>query len=157
MATLDDNQNATPAIARLVSADGPRDFDFIFPRNPSKIGRPRHAKYSEVPLARHDDAPTASGVLSEWSGNAPGTISLDFALHRVGKDLDVEADIDKFHAMLDKDPRTGEPPDLLFIYGPRFYRVRLESFEPDEKLYSEAGRLQYAMIRMNLRVLKRGG
>lgn len=155
---------ASPAQSKLQIADSPRgdDRDFLFPLNPT-VDRDHAAQYADVPIALDDAGPTSLARASEWIRNRPQMIHLEFPLYDSGMGMtingvvevdDVEADIRKLEVLMEKDARTGEPPDLLFVHGPRTDLVRLDSINfKDKNRYSTDLRTRWQDVRIALRVI----
>lgn len=143
--------------ARLIAADFESDLELQFDLNPRSIERAYTSRYADVPLARHDGNPNELGQLSEWSGNGADKLTIDFALYRTDNDKDVEAELTKIDRMRRKDRRTGEPPDMIFVFGQVSDAVRVEAVNLSEKLWSEDGRRQHVDVRMTMRIVRAGG
>lgn len=140
---------------RLIVADGPSSNDFDFPINPETVGRDRSANYADVPLALDDISPQSGTVPFQWVRNNAEQIHVEFALYTHEDGGTVEGDLKKLDKLMEKDPRTGEPPDLLFIHGARRDRVRLVmKSEKDMKKYNAAGGRQWVGVSLTLKVLR---
>ena len=143
-----------PPRSRLVAWAGPGPNDFEFPINPETVDYDRSASYVDVPIALDDIAPGSKTTSSQWNRNTPEVIHVHFVLYTHGKD-DVEADLAKLDRLMEKDPRTGEPSDLLFKHGKLRHRVRIQSKSvKDQKKYSPEGGRQWVQVDLTLRVLR---
>lgn len=140
------------AQAKMLAANGDASLDHIFGPNPRPPRRSIQANYTDVPIALHDGSSFANGFTSQWVGNRARRIEVEFLLHADGE-KDVEAEIDRFERMLEKDPRTGEPPDMQFVFGQTYDLVRVESIEWDVILCTPQLQRQQVMAKMTLRVL----
>lgn len=149
---------ATAAQTRLVVANqnylGPFSAveDFIFKRNPTRVDVDRQSTHVEVPIAQDDNGPTSSANRFEWVSNKPRTIHVEFTLHTTGDD-DVSADLRRLDALMEKDPRTGEPPDLIFTHGPRSWLCRIDGCQlKDKQRYTPDLRPQHYDVTLTLRI-----
>ena len=144
-----------PTATRLVIAgvqSDPRDFIFVY--NPSRVSRKRAANYADAIAAGQDLGPSYAGPSPiQWVHNRPEDIHVEFTLHASGEG-DVEGDLLALDVLMERDTRTGEPPDLLFVMGARSDRVRLVDKSIDEKFYTADLRCQQAIVTLQLRTLK---
>lgn len=142
------------AQTRLVLASPSTLFDFIFKSNPTKVDRTRAAQYADVPLALDDAGPNSQGRASEWGRNRPEIIKVEFALYVEQEGEDIEDDLDTLDRLMEKDERTGEPPDLIFTHGPRSDLVRIDAKDVhDKNKYTPDLRMQWAEISLTLRTI----
>lgn len=125
---------------------------FTFPLNPNAIDSGRTSRYPNVNLAQHDAGTLSFGTVFEWTGNEPQSLSINFVLHARG-DADVEEDIATLDSMQDKSGRTGEPPDLVFQYGPLKHLGRVESMNYKTRQWTKDGRRQFVECSMRFKVL----
>jgi len=140
---------------RLIVADGPSQNDFDFPLNPETVDRDRGANYVDVPVALDDHSPSSRAQAIQWVRNNPEQIAVEFALYVGGEFDTIEADLAKLDRLMEKDPRTGEPSDLLLIHGQRRDRVRLVSKSvKDQKKYNQTGAMQWARVSLSLKVVR---
>ena len=143
--------------ARLIAADFESDLELEFALNPRSIERAWSSRYADVALARHDGNPQSPGELSEWGGNSPDKLTIEFMLYSVEAGKDVEREIGKIDRMRRKDSRTGEPPDMIFVFGNASDTVRVETVNLSEKLHAEDGKRQQVDVRMGMRLIRGGG
>jgi hypothetical protein len=140
---------------RLIVAAGSSPNDFDFPINPETVDRDRGATYADVPVALADFSPSSGATPIQWVRNNAEQIAVDFALYVGGEFDSIEADLAKLDRLMEIDPRTGEPPDLLLIHGQRRDRVRLVSKSvKDMKKYNRYGAQQWARVSLSLKVLR---
>ena len=135
---------------RLRPVDGTSTEELIFQFNPSTVKRARAPVYAKVQAAFADywsQYPTNAPAPNQWIRNPPESIQIDLFLAEDGED-DVEDDIKKIEAMMAKDARTGEPRDLLFIYGGRSDRVRIMRYEITEDQHTPELRVQQGHVRL---------
>ncbi len=144
---------------RLGPADDRGLSDTVtFDLNPEKIIRRRMPQYSEVGAALADYTGNYKGPSPiQWVRNPPENITLELLLNANG-DKDVEATLKKFEKMqsrTSKNPqgKSGEPPDLVFVYGRRSDRVRITSYEVTEERHTSDLRVQRAHVKLDLKTV----
>lgn len=137
--------------------------DFIYPLGPDDITRTYGADYIPLPIALADFSPSSPVYSAVWARNQPERIIMDFllvdskTLTGSGAD-DIETEIRRLEDFRFKDPRTREPPDLVFSIGNQHDLVRLENMTVKPRLYTTDKRRQQARVTMTLLVMKpRGG
>jgi hypothetical protein len=141
-------------VATIKVADDNTVPDFIFKLNPNKVRRSYTAVYGAAMIALSDH------TIEEWKANSPVEISLEFRLFAAGTDNDkhCEDDIKRLTMLMRKTQRasggTGEPPDLIFVFGHTRDRCRIHRLEIDPTLWDEQLRVLQANVSMTLHTLR---
>ena len=142
--------------ARLLVADKSQP-DFLFTLNPSKVTRTRAPAYADIPIARGDSWATTATPQMQWTRNPPEDIGIDFVLYNGNQDADdVERELDHLDALMARSSRSGEPSDLVFIFG-RADRVRITGKTVDEAFRRPDGRVAKATVQLRMRTLRARG
>lgn len=144
---------------RLGPADDRGLSDTVtFDLNPEKITRRRQPQYSEVGAALADYNGKYEGPSPlQWVRNPPEVITFELLLNADGN-KDVESTLKKFEKMQSrtaKNPqgKSGEPPDLVFVYGKRSDRVRITAYDVTEERHTSDLRVQRAHVKLDLKTV----
>lgn len=169
MPAFDARSRGGPVSAKLEPVQGAPGSAFTFVLNPEHINREYGAVYVTVPVARADWAPStpaASPPPVSWTRNNPDRISIDFLLvdrrsYQTGAgpldpyaSEDIENDIRQLEDFRFKDSKTGQPPDLIFTFGPNVDRVRIETMRLEPRLWLPDGRRLQAHVSMTFFVVR---
>jgi hypothetical protein len=143
-----------------VSKDGD---DLMFPLNPNSVRYSLGTRYADSPVPGRDygpGAPASYPPAFSWVANTPQIISVEFLLaHQETRQFrgiaprDIEAEIRTLKGFCLKDPRTKEPPDLVFQMGEQFDIVRVSNLDIEPIQWLPNGRRYQARVRLELRTL----
>lgn len=142
---------ATPAVAKLFAPDD-RGKEFTFPLNPNRVRYVKSPAYADVPLAGWGGGVGDAGRPIEWNRNKAEDIQVEFMLHASGQD-NVEDALDALDDLMAKSPRTGEPLDLVFSFGPRRPIVRIVNKDVEPLIWDESLKVKQARVSLTLRTI----
>mgnify|MGYP001614793523 CR=1 FL=1 len=125
-----------------------------FKPNPAKVSIVGRSTYVETGVA-YDDMTGGGAPPIAWTRHQPTEIRVEGAFHASGAGT-VQDALDRLEKFRRK-TRTGEPPDLTFVFGRRSWPVRLVDVTANEKLWTTDGLLpQWVDYVLTLKVLRRG-
>jgi len=128
-------------------------FDFALNKNgithlaPNVFRRTYGATYAPVPIALSDHAPR------EFRSNNATDLTIEFEIVGDGQ-MDVELSLAKLRRFMRKDPRTHEPPDLVFVMGQKQWTVRIDHMEHTPKLWNPNTGEQRVHVSMQMHTLE---
>jgi hypothetical protein len=154
---------ATPV--KLLARDRNKSqYDYTFRLNPRQIRSSLVANYPVVGLAGWDGAQGSVGVNFQWVSNQPRTEDFEFMLKaglEYGMNIpgvaghgDVESDIEALERLMAKDSGTGEPPDMVYVYGGKSTHVRVASLSWNTIMWTMDGRRNMVQGQMRLLVME---